>query len=104
MASKGEVLVSCMLKNTGDVKGAEVVQLYARDKISSVTTPVKALKGFSKVELNPGESRKVTLVLNKDDLKLWNAAMDFVLEPGDFEVFVGASVEDIRLKGNFKVE
>lgn len=104
MASKGEVLVSCMLKNTGDVKGAEVVQLYVRDKISSVTTPVKALKGFSKVELNPGESRKVTLVLKKDDLKLWNAAMDFVLEPGDFEVFVGASVEDIRLKGTFKVE
>lgn len=104
MASKGEVLVSCMLKNTGDVKGAEVVQLYVRDKISSVTTPVKALKGFSKVELNPGESRKVTLVLKKDDLKLWNAEMDFVLEPGDFEVFVGASVEDIRLKGTFKVE
>lgn len=65
---------------------------------------VKALKGFSKVELNSGESRKVTLVLKKDDLKLWNAAMDFVLEPGDFEVFVGASVEDIRLKGTFKVE
>lgn len=82
---------------TGNVKGAEVVQLYVRDKVSSVTTPVKALKGFSKVELNPGEAKQVTMILKSEDLKLWNADMKFVLELGEFEVYVGSSVEDIRL-------
>lgn len=93
----GDLRISCTLKNTGNVKGAEVVQLYVRDKVSSVTTPVKALKGFSKVELNPGEAKEVTMVLKSEDLKLWNADMKFVLEPGEFEVYVGSSVEDIRL-------
>lgn len=100
----GNVEITCTLKNTGTRKGAEVVQLYVRDKVSSVTTPVKALKGFAKVELNPGESKEVRLKLTPDDLKLWNADMKYVLEPGEFDVYVGASVEDIRLEGKFTVE
>lgn len=99
----GDLRISCTLKNTGNVKGAEVVQLYVRDKVSSVTTPVKALKGFSKVELNPGEAKEVTMVLKSEDLKLWNADMKYVLESGEFEVYVGSSVEDIRLKGKFEI-
>ena len=103
LADKGQVQVSCQLKNTGKRRGAEVVQLYIRDVVSSVTTPVRALKDFSKIELDPGESRTVTLSLTEDDLKLWNEDMQFVLEPGTFEVYVGASVEDVRLKGKFDI-
>ena len=100
---EGDLRIICTLKNAGKVKGAEVVQLYVRDKVSSVTTPVKALKGFSKVELNPGETKEVTMILKSEDLRLWNADMKFVLEPGEFEIYVGSSVEDIRLKGKFEI-
>lgn len=101
---KGDLRISCTLKNTGKVKGAEVVQLYVRDKVSSVTTPVKALKGFSKVELNPGEIKEVKIILKIEDLKLWNADMKYVLEPGEFEIYLGSSVEDIRLNTNVLIK
>ncbi|MGM9700779.1 MAG: glycoside hydrolase family 3 N-terminal domain-containing protein [Prevotella sp.] len=96
-----DIQVTCRVKNTGHCAGAEVVQLYIRDKVSSVTTPVRALKGFSKVWLEPGEEKEVTLHVKREDLKLWNEAMQHVLEPGKFGVYVGASVEDIRLEGEF---
>ena len=99
----GLITIQCKVKNTGDKGGAEVIQLYLRDKVSSVTTPVKALKGFQKIYLAAGEEKTATITLKPDDLKLWNAAMEFVLEPGDFEVYIGSSVEDIRLKGNFQI-
>ena len=95
--------VHCRIKNTGCRAGAEVVQLYVRDLVSSVTTPVKALKSFCKVFLQPGEELVVKLKIDKEDLMLWNVAMQRVLEPGDFEVYIGASSEDIRLKGSFTV-
>ena len=100
---KGIVEVSCNVTNTGDYDGAEVVQLYVRDLVSSVTTPVKALKGFEKVYLKRGETKRVNLRIAEDDLKLWNQEMQFVLEPGEFEVYVGSSSEDIRLKGSFQL-
>lgn len=98
---EGGVSVRCRVKNTGSREGAEVVQLYIRDKVSSVTTPVKALKAFHKIFLKPGEEEEVSFTLTADDLKLWNRDMEFVLEPGEFEVYIGASVEDIRLNGTF---
>ena len=96
--------VSCKIKNTGERAGAEVAQLYVRDLVSSVTTPVKALKDFDKIYLQPGEEKEVKFQINKEDLKLWNASMQRVLEPGEFEVYIGASCEDIRLKGKFVYE
>ena len=102
--SGGDVVnVYCQLQNTGSRAGAEVAQLYVRDVVSSVTTPVKALKAFDKVFLQPGETKEVKLQIKKDDLRLWNIYMKQVLEPGDFNVYVGASTEDIRLKGKFAV-
>ncbi|MGM9796940.1 MAG: fibronectin type III-like domain-contianing protein [Parabacteroides sp.] len=100
----GGVTVRCRVKNTGEREGAEVVQLYVRDKVSSVTTPVKALKAFRKIYLKPGEEQTITFSLSAEDLKLWNRDMQFVLEPGEFEVYVGSSVEDIRLQEVFEVQ
>ncbi len=101
---EGGVTVRCRVKNTGEREGAEVVQLYVHDKVSSVTTPVKALKAFRKIYLKPGEEQTVAFSLSAEDLKLWNRDMQFVLEPGEFEVYVGSSVEDIRLHDVFEVQ
>lgn len=95
--------VTLTLTNTGDRDGAEVVQLYVNDRVSSVTTPVKALKAFAKVFLKSGESKQVSLAIAKSDLALWNKDMKRVIEPGEFEVLVGASAEDIKLKGKFQL-
>lgn len=100
---KDIVEVSCNVTNTGEYDGAEVVQLYVCDLVSSVTTPVKALKGFEKVHLRRGETKRVTMHIAADDLKLWNQEMQFVLEPGEFEVYVGSSSEDVRLQGSFEL-
>lgn len=90
------VTVSVNVKNTGSVPGKEVVQLYVNDKISSVTTPVKALKGFSKISLAPGESRRVSFTVAPEDLGLWNRDMKYVTEPGEFDFMFGKSSEDIQ--------
>jgi beta-glucosidase len=100
----GEITVSAMIKNTGDRRGSEVVQLYIRDQIASVLTPVKQLKGFKKVFLDPGETQVVEFSLTHDDLAMYNKYMDRVVEPGVFEVMVGSSSEDLRLKGEFEVK
>lgn len=90
------ITVSVNVKNTGSVPGKEVVQLYVNDKISSVTTPVKALKGFSKISLAPGESRRVSFTVAPEDLGLWNRGMKYVTEPGEFDFMFGKSSEDIQ--------
>jgi beta-glucosidase len=100
----GEVRISVDVRNTGGRKGSEVVQLYVRDLIASVTVPVKELKGFKKVMLEPGEQKRVEFILNHDDLSFYNKSMDLVVEPGTFAVMVGSSSEDIRLKGEFDVK
>jgi beta-glucosidase len=100
----GSVNVSVTIKNTGKVEGTEVVQLYIRDVIASVTTPVKSLKGFNRISLKPGESGKVQFKLNHEELMLWNRQMKQVVEPGEFKVMVGSSSEDIRQRGSFWVK
>lgn len=101
----GDVVeVYCRIRNTGNRAGAEVVQLYVRDLVSSVTTPVKALKAFDKVFLQPGEEKQIKFQVNKNDLRLWNVSKQWVLEPGEFEVYLGASSEDIKLKSRFTVK
>jgi len=87
------------LENTGRREGEEIVQLYIRDRISSVTRPVKELKGFKKVSLKFGETKTVEFQLSTDDLKFYNHKMEYVVEPGEFDIMVGASSEDIKLKG-----
>jgi beta-glucosidase len=80
----------------------EIVQLYTRDLVSSVTTYEKNLRGFVRVNLRPGETRLVTFTLQPADLSLWDRNMRFTVEPGMFRVMVGASSEDIRLSGEFE--
>lgn len=90
-----DIEISVTVTNTGTRKGKEVVQLYVNDKISSVTTPVKSLKRFEKIELAPGESKDVTFTLGYRDLGLWNRNMEYVTEPGEFELMIGKSSEEI---------
>jgi beta-glucosidase len=97
------ITVSLDVRNTGNCAGTEVVQLYVRDMVSSVTTPVKALKGFSRVELAPGETRRVAMTLTPEHLSLINRDMKRVTEPGDFEIMVGSSSADIRLSTQLTV-
>ncbi len=95
--------VSCEVKNTGKVKGDEVVQLYLHDEYSSVTTYVKVLRGFERITLEPGEEKQVEFVLTPQELGLWNKDNHFVVEPGTFKIYVGASSKDIRLEGRLEV-
>ena len=96
--------VSVTVANTGQREGKEVVQLYLNDAVSSVTTPVKALRAFKKISLRAGEKQRVSFVLNARDLSLWNRNMERVVEPGEFSVMIGRSAEDIVLTAKFSVE
>jgi beta-glucosidase len=96
------ITVTAMVKNTGDVAGAEVVQLYLHDIESSVERPVKELKGFAKVYLAPGESKQISISLNKRDLSFWDITTNnWKAESGSFEVMLGSSLSDIRLATQF---
>lgn len=99
----GKTIVSCKVKNTGKVAGAEVIQLYIRDLISSVSQPVIALKGFTKVNLLPGESKEITFDVTPEMLQMLNKDMKWIVEPGDFRIMIGASSKDIRLMDNITV-
>jgi len=99
----GEVTISFELRNVGKMPGAEVVQLYIRDEYASVTRPVKELKGFQKVRLNPGEKRKIVFTLPTELLAFYDEDMRLIIEPGEFTVMIGSSSEDIRLIGKFEV-
>jgi len=101
---EGEFHISLDVTNTGKRYGTEVVQLYIRDVISSVTRPVKELKGFKKVRLEPGEKQRVELIINSEHLSFLDRNLERVVEPGVFEVMVGTSSENIRLKGEFQVK
>lgn len=97
------VTVRCKVTNTGKRAGDEVVQLYVRDILSSVTTYEKNLVGFDRIHLNPGETKELTFTIEPRDLQLLNSDNHWVVEPGDFKVMVGASSEDIRLNDRFTV-
>ena len=100
---QGDIHVSCKIKNTGKIKGDEVVQLYLRDEISSVTTYTKVLRGFERISLEAGEEQTVHFRLRPQDLGLWDKNMNFRVEPGSFKVMLGASSTDIRLHGRFEI-
>jgi beta-glucosidase len=103
VAPDGTVKFRFTLTNTGDRPGQEVAQVYFRDLVSSTTTPEMRLLRFRKVELQPGESRTLEFAFPAGELALWNRKMQRVVEPGGFDLLIGASAEDVRLRGSFVV-
>ena len=103
MNENDAIAVSVNVTNTGNYYGKEVVQLYIRDVIGTVTRPVRELKGFQKVALNKGETKPITFFISIEDLKFYNYDLDFVAEPGEFEVFVGTNSDDTQ-KTSFSLE
>ena len=91
MPADGNTTASVTVTNTGKVAGDEIVQLYIRDRISSVTRPIKELKGFQRVSLKPGESREITFLINRQALTFHGIDLKPIVEPGEFEVMVGPS-------------
>lgn len=103
-ALPGEVFdISMILKNIGKVAGDEVVQLYIRDEFASLPRPVKELKGFVRVSLQPGEERAITFHLAINQLAYYDEELKLSVEPGRFQVMIGSSSADIRLQGEFSV-
>ena len=97
---KDEIKISVDVKNTGNFDGEEVIQLYVKDVVASVTRPARELKGFEKLMFKKGESKTVTFTLTPDDLKFHDINMKYVAEPGDFEIYVGGS-SDATLGSKF---
>ncbi len=100
---RDSTVVSVDVRNTGKRRGEEVAQLYIRDRISSVTTPVKQLRGFEKIALEPGEAKTVRFTLGPKELSLLDSTMRWVVEPGTFDVMVGSSSKVIHLTGTLEV-
>ncbi|WNV89485.1 glycoside hydrolase family 3 N-terminal domain-containing protein [Umezawaea sp. Da 62-37] len=97
----GEITISCTVTNTGPRSGTEIVQLYLHDPVATVTRPVRQLAGFTRVELDAGQSRRVSFRLHADRTSFTGVAGHRIVEPGALHVLVGASSEDIRLTGGF---
>ena len=101
--SRGTIEISCSLKNVGSVAADEVVQLYVHDREATITRPVQELAGFCRIRLKPGETRTVSFALKISQLGFHNVDMQFVVEPGNVDVMLGSSSEDIRLRGEFEI-
>ncbi len=98
------IRVNVDIENIGDREGDEVVQLYIRDVIASIARPFKELRGFKRISLKPGEKSTVTFILTPDDLAMFNSEMRREVEPGVFEIMIGSSSEDIRLRGEIYIK
>jgi beta-glucosidase len=94
----GSVHIFMNIKNMGEMMGKEVVQVYINDKISSVTTPIKVLKEFMKIEIRPSQTVTLDFDIPIEELGLWDKDMKYKVEPGEFEIMIGSSSEDIRLR------
>lgn len=92
----GSITASITVTNTGNTMGKEVVQMYIRDVVGSVTRPVKELKGFEKIELKPGESKTVNFTITEEELKFYDYNLNYVAEAGDFKVFIGGNSRDVK--------
>jgi beta-glucosidase len=97
------VSVECTVKNTGSLAGDEIVQLYFHDDVSSVTVYETQLRGFERVHLLPGEEKVVKFELKPEDFSLLDKDMNRVVEPGTFQILIGSSSEDIRLKKSIEL-
>ncbi len=98
-----QIVASVSVTNTGKYEGEEIVQLYLGDKVGSIARPVKELKDFRKVLLKAGETKTIKFIIDNEKLSFYNQNLEWVSEPGDFELMIGASSEDIRLKGAFQL-
>ena len=96
------ITASVTVTNNSKLDGKEVVQLYTRDLVGSITRPVKELKGFQKIELKAGETKTVTFTIGVNDLKFYNSDLKFVAEPGDFKIFIGGNSRDVK-EASFKL-
>ena len=96
MTDKGDIIATVTITNSGKFDGAEVIQLYIRDLVGSVTRPVKELKGFEKIHLKAGESRKVSFNITTEMLKFYNSKLEYVCEPGEFEVMIGGNSKEVK--------
>jgi len=103
MKNNETIKVSFQLSNVGKVAGEEVVQLYLKDKFGSVVRPVLELRDFQKIKLNAGESKTIEFTIDKEKLSFYNNKLEWTAEPGDFEVMIGASSADIKLKSDFEL-
>jgi beta-glucosidase len=103
MSKEGAIRASIDVRNTGSRKGDEVVQLYIHDRVGSVSRPLQELKGFSRVTLEPGETKTVEFPVGRDQLTMLNGEMKWVVEPGGFEIRVGGASDDIRSRAVLKV-
>ncbi|RMD75784.1 MAG: beta-glucosidase, partial [Lentisphaerae bacterium] len=97
------VKISFRLKNTGDYRGDEVVQLYIHDLVASVSQPVKVLRRFQRLSLKPGEAKTVTFELGPEDFTILDRNLKPVIEPGEFEILIGSSSADIHLKERLEI-
>lgn len=95
--------VSFVIKNIGKYTGDEVVQLYLRDRVGSVVRPIKELKDFKKIRLNPNESKVIRFTITNDKLCFYNQKLEYKSEPGEFDVMIGSASDDIRLKSEFEL-
>ena len=98
MTTSGNITASVTVTNTGNCRADEIVQLYIRDMVGSIARPVQELKGFERITLKPGESRTVNFNINADLLKFYNKDLQYVCEPGDFEVMIGSNSRDVQRK------
>lgn len=98
MNEKGKITASVTVTNTGNYDADEIVQMYIRDMVGSVARPVKELKGFERIHLKKGESRTVSFDITAEQLKFYNSALNWVCEPGEFEVMVGRNSRDVQTK------
>jgi beta-glucosidase len=96
LSQEGSVTASVTVTNTGDYDADEIVQLYIHDLEASVCRPVKELKGFQRIHLAKGESKEVTFKITPDMLKFYDARLDYVLEPGDFDIMIGPNSRDLQ--------
>jgi beta-glucosidase len=103
LKAAGKILASVNITNTGTRKGKETVQMYVRQMVGSIARPVKELKGFKQITLNPGETQKVSFTISVDDLKFYNSDLKYVYEPGAFKVFIGTNSRDVK-EANFTLE
>jgi len=103
MTSNDRIEVSVEITNTGNYAGEEIVQLYLRDRVGSIVRPVKELKDFRKISLKAGEAKTIQFVIDKEKLSFYNQKLEWVAEPGDFDLMIGASSKDIRLTDSFEL-
>lgn len=103
LSKGGALTVTVPVKNVGSCDGTEIVQLYIRDLYADIARPVKELKGFSRIFLKKGESRDVVFTLTEDDLKYYNAALEYKCDAGRFQVMVGPNSRDVQMK-EFELE